>query len=154
MFPFIKYLKYFILFSFAMLSRNQWWSNFLSLMYHALLLSCPKDSVQFSSVSQSCPTLCDPMNRSTPGLPVHHQLPELTQTHVHRVSEAIQPSHPLSSPSPPGPNPSQHQSFPSITKKKKKKTGGGDGISAELFQIQKDAAVKVLHSICHQICKT
>ena len=66
-------------------------------------------SVQFSSVTQSCPTLCDPMNRSTPGLPVHHQLPESTQTHVHRVSDAIQPSHPLSSPSPPDPNPSQHQ---------------------------------------------
>ena len=65
--------------------------------------------VQFSSVSQSCPTLCDPMNHSTPGLPVHHQLPEFTQTHVHRVREAIQLSHPLSSPSPPAPNPSQHQ---------------------------------------------
>ena len=68
-------------------------------------------SVQFSSVAQSCPTLCDPMTRSTPGLPVHHQLPEFTQTHIHRVSDAIQPSHPLSSPSPPGPNPSQHQSL-------------------------------------------
>jgi len=56
-----------------------------------------------------CPTLCDPMNRSTSGLPVHHQLPELIQTHVHRVGDAIQPSHPLSSPSPPAPNPSQHQ---------------------------------------------
>ena len=64
---------------------------------------------QFSSVTQSSPTLCDPMNRSTPGLPVHYQLPELSQTHVHRVSDAIQPSHPLSSPSPPAPNPSQHQ---------------------------------------------
>ena len=68
-------------------------------------------SVQFSSVPQSCPTLCDPKNRSTPGLPVHHQLPEFTQTHVHRVSDAVQPSHPLSSPSPPAPNPSQHQSL-------------------------------------------
>ena len=68
-------------------------------------------SVQFSSVAQSCPTLCDPMNRSMPGLPVHHELPEFTQTHVHRVSDAIQPSHPLSSPSPPAPNPSQHQSL-------------------------------------------
>ena len=68
-------------------------------------------SVQFSSVAQSCPTLCDPMNRSTPGLPVHHQLPEFTQTRVHWVSDAIQPSHPWSSPSPPAPNPSQHQSF-------------------------------------------
>ena len=68
-------------------------------------------SVQFSSVAQSCPTLCDPMNRSTPGLPVHHQLPEFTQTRVHRVSDAIQPSHPLLSPSPPASNPSQHQSL-------------------------------------------
>ena len=68
-------------------------------------------SVQFSSVAQSCPTLCDPMNCSTPGLPVHHQLPEFTQTHVHRVGDAIQLSHPLSSPSPPAPNPSQHQSL-------------------------------------------
>ena len=67
--------------------------------------------LQFSSVAQSCPTLCDPMNRSTPCLPVHHQLPEFTQTQVHRVSDAIQPSHPLSSPSPPAPNPSQHQSL-------------------------------------------
>ena len=54
---------------------------------------------------------CDPMNRSTPGLPVHHQLPQFTQTHVHQVGDAIQPSHPLSSPSPPAPNPSQHQSL-------------------------------------------
>ena len=68
-------------------------------------------SVQFSSVAQSCPTLCNPINHSTPGLPVHHQLPEFTQTHVHRVSDAIQPSHPLSSSSPPAPNPSQHQSL-------------------------------------------
>ena len=60
----------------------------------------PHDEVSFSSVTQSCPTLCNPMNRSTPGLPVHHQLPEFTQTHVHRVSDAIQPSHPLLSPSP------------------------------------------------------
>ena len=63
---------------------------------------------QIRSVAQSCPTLCDPMNRSTPGLPVHHQLPEFTQTHIHRVSDAIQPSHPLSSPSPLAPNPSQY----------------------------------------------
>ena len=63
----------------------------------------------FSSVAQSCLTLCDPMNRRTPGLSVHHQLPEFTQTHVHRVGDAIRPSHPLSSPSPPAPNPSQHQ---------------------------------------------
>ena len=62
-----------------------------------------------SSVPQLCPTLCDPVNRSTPGLPVHHQLPEFTQTHAHWISDAIQPSHPLPSPSPPAPNPSQHQ---------------------------------------------
>ena len=66
-------------------------------------------SVQFSSVTQSCLTLCDPMNRSTPGLPVHHQLPESTQTHVHQVGDAIQPAHPLSSPSPPTFNLSYHQ---------------------------------------------
>ena len=68
-------------------------------------------SVQFNSVTQSCLTLCDPMNRSTPGLPVHHQLPEFTQTHVHRVGDAIQPSHPLSSPSPPALNPSSIRVF-------------------------------------------
>ena len=68
-------------------------------------------SVQFSSVAQLCPTLCDPMYRSTPGLPVHHQLPEFTQTHIHQVRDAIQPSHPLSPPSPPAHNPSQHQSL-------------------------------------------
>ena len=67
-------------------------------------------SVQFSSVAQSCLTLCDPMNRSTPGLPVYHHLLEFTQIHVHRVRDAIQPSHPRSSPSP-APNPSQHQSL-------------------------------------------
>ena len=71
----------------------------------------PISSVQFSSVAQLCPTLCDRMNRSMPGLPVHHQLLEFTQTHVHRVGDAIQPSHPLLSPSPPAPNPSQHQPF-------------------------------------------
>ena len=66
-------------------------------------------SIQFSSVTQLCPTLCNSMNRSTPGLPVHHQLLESSQTHVHCVGDAIQPSYPLSSPSPPAPNPSQHQ---------------------------------------------
>ena len=97
-------------------------------MHHGLVISCerkcrgkgmemmspldmPRSSVQFSSVAQLCPTLCDPMNRSTPGLPVHHQLPEFTQTRVHRVSDAIQPSHPWLSPSSPVPNPSQHQSL-------------------------------------------
>ena len=68
-------------------------------------------SDQIRSVAQSCPTLCDPMNHRMPGLSVHHQLPEFTQTHIHRVSDAIQPSHPLLSPSPPAPNPSQHQSL-------------------------------------------
>ena len=68
-------------------------------------------SIQFSSVAQSCPTLFDPMNFSTPGLPVHHQLPGFAQTHVHQLGYAIQPFHPLSSPSPPAPNPSQHQSL-------------------------------------------
>ena len=66
---------------------------------------------QIRSVAQSCPILRDPMNHSTPGLPVHHQLPEFIQTHVHQVSDAVQPSHPLSSPSPLTPNPSQHQSL-------------------------------------------
>ena len=69
------------------------------------------NSVQFSSVTQSFLTLCNPMNCSMPGLPVHHQLSEFTQTHVHRVGDAIQPSHPASSPSSPAPNPSQHQSL-------------------------------------------
>ena len=70
-----------------------------------------KVNVQFSSVTQLCPTLCDPMNHSTPGLPLHYQLPEFTRTHVHRVSDTIQTSHPLSSPFPPALNPSQHRSL-------------------------------------------
>ena len=82
----------------------------LSLELHLRRPSLP--SVQFSSVTQSCLTLCDPMNCSKPGLPVHHRLLEFTQTHVHRVNDAIQPSHPLSSPFPHAPNHSQHQSFP------------------------------------------
>ena len=86
--------------------KEGWWNSYMSLK--TALLSDPC-SVQFSSVTQSCPTLCDPMNCSMPGLPVHHQLLEFTHTHVHRVGDAIQPSHPLSSPSPPAPNPSQHQ---------------------------------------------
>ena len=77
--------------------------QFISLMsYNFCSTGLLPPSVQFSSVAQLCPTLCD--HRSTPGLPVHHQLPEFTQTHVHRVRDAIQPSHPLSSPSPPAPN--------------------------------------------------
>ena len=79
---------------------------------HLAFIFCVSSTLvgpQFSSVqSFSRVQLCDPMNRSMPGLPVHHQLPEFTQTHVHRVGDAIQPSHPLSSPSPPAPNPSQH----------------------------------------------
>ena len=72
---------------------------------------CWYNSIQFSSVAQSCLNLCNPVNHTTPGLPVHHQLPEFTQTHVHRITDDIQPSHPLSSPSSPAPNPSQHQSL-------------------------------------------
>ena len=75
----------------------------------SVFLQIQFSSAQFSSAAQPCLTLCNPMNRSTPGLPVHHQLPEFTQTHVHRVSDTIQPSHPLSSPSPPAPDPFQHQ---------------------------------------------
>ena len=81
---------------------------FLLLLLFFFSFAYSKGEIQFSSVSQSCPTLCDPMNRSTPGLPVHHKLPEFTQTHVHWVGDAIHPSHPLSSPSPPAPHPSQH----------------------------------------------
>ena len=86
------------------------WSSCESYTHYRCALAPGKFS--FSSVSwvtQSCPTLCDPMNRSPPGFPVHHQLLEFTQTHAHRVCDAIQPSHPLSSPAPPAPNPSQHQ---------------------------------------------
>ena len=107
--------------------RGAWWATVprvtqrrirLKLLgVHAPLLPCTSDRRyhlsrvrQFSSVqSLSHVRLCNPMNRSTPGLPVHHQLPEFTQTHVHRVGDAIQPSHPLSAPSPPAPNPSQHK---------------------------------------------
>ena len=77
--------------------------------YHTIALIIDVSSVQFSLVAQSCPTLCYPMNRGTPGLPVHHQLPEFTQTHVHQVGDDIQPSYPLSSPFTPALNPSQHQ---------------------------------------------
>ena len=76
---------------------------------NCLLENVSGSSVQFSSVAQSSPTLCDPMNHSTPGFPVHHKLPEFTQTHAHRVGDAIQPSHHLSSPSSPVPSPSKHQ---------------------------------------------
>ena len=78
-------------------------------LYPRATWEAPLNVIQFSSVAQSCLTLCDPMNHSIPGLPVHHKLLEFTQTHAHRVGDAIQPSHPLLSPSPPAPNPSQHQ---------------------------------------------
>ena len=100
--------------SHGMLSINTCWMNEFSysVYFHELFVTPgiikEKASVQFSSAAQSCPILCDPMNHSTPGLPVHHQLLEFTQTHIHRVSDAIQPSHPLLSPSLPAPNPSQH----------------------------------------------
>ena len=100
--------------------------KFIWIIYHSLFVLQPQrlnnwrkntrlslkvQFSQFSSDAQSCLTLCDSMNPSMPGLPVHHQLPEFTKTHIHRVGDAIQPSHPLSSPFPPGPNPSQHQSL-------------------------------------------
>ena len=90
-------------------SRDQ--TQVSSIADRFLTIRTTREAFQFSSVAQSCPTLCDPKNWSTPGLPVHHQLPESTQTHVHQVGDVIQPSHPLSSPSPPTPNPSQHQSI-------------------------------------------
>ena len=93
-----------ILYSMTLLNSLISFSNFL-------IVSLGLSTHQFSSVTQSYPTLCDPKNHSTPGLTVHHHLPEFNQIHVHRVHDAIQPSHPRSSPSPPAPNPSQHQSF-------------------------------------------
>ena len=102
----VTHIQVLILFPFQLLQNVE--QNSLC---HTVSLSVQFSSVQSSSVAQSCLTLCDPMNRSTPGLPVHHQLPEFIQTHVHRVGDAIQPSHPLSSPSPPASNPSQHQSL-------------------------------------------
>ena len=91
------FFQYFMKSSFCYISKSR--PLFKNFLFH----------VQFSSVTQSCPTLCNPMNCSKPGLPVHHQLPESTQTHVHWVSDAVQPSHPLSSPSPPPVNLSQYQ---------------------------------------------
>ena len=98
-------LLFWPLFMFYLLSFKKHTYQYLSLCKLKIIWRC----FQFSSVAQSCPTLCDPMNRSTPGLPVHHQLPEFTQTHVHWVGDAIQPSYPLLSPSPPTFNHSQHQ---------------------------------------------
>ena len=97
--------------------ENQFWNDQFKILkikglnYHLKICKIMYSNFQFSSVAQSCPTLCYPMNCSTPGGPVHHQLPEFTQTHIYRVGDAIQPFHPLSSPSPPAPNPSQHQSL-------------------------------------------
>ena len=102
------------------ITREQWervrWHshqqvNVKSVNKESRRVGCVLEGDQIRSVAQSCPTLCNPMNCSTPGLPVHHQLPEFTQTHVHRVGDAIQPSHPLPSHSPPAPNPSQYQSL-------------------------------------------
>ena len=93
--------------------EKQWLASvvafFFARQHHWIFYKYSLQSVQFSSVPQLCLTLCDPMDHSTPGLPVYHQLLEFTQTHVHWVGDAIQSSHPLSSPSPPAPNPSQHQ---------------------------------------------
>ena len=94
--------------------QRTWIDTSLKMIYKYLItgkiLRIPNHA-QFSSVAQSCLTHCDPMNHSVPGLLVHHQLPEFTQTHVHWAGDAIQPTHPPSSPSPPTPNPSQHQSL-------------------------------------------
>ena len=87
------------------------WHHINSSILARVVLFTPSVSQSVSSVAQSCLTLCDPMNRSTPGLPVYHHVLEFTQTHIHRVHDAIQPSHPLLSPFPPAPNPSQHQSL-------------------------------------------
>ena len=117
----MRWPKYWTLASFLPKNTQDWtpieWTGWISLQSKGLsrvfsnTTDQPISSVQFSSVTQSCPTLWDPMNRSTPGPPVHHHLPEFTQTHVHRVCDAIQPFHPLLSPASPAPNPSQHQSL-------------------------------------------
>ena len=92
--------------------RDGTWVSCIAGRFFTIWVTTEAPQSQFSSVqSLSRVRLCDPMNRSTPGLSVHHQLPEFIQTHVHRVSDATQPSHPLSSPSSPAPNPSQHQSL-------------------------------------------
>ena len=88
---------------------GKWIRVYVWLSLYAVHLKLSQHCQLTISSVQSCPTLCDHINRSMPGLPVHHQLPEYTQTHVHQVGDAIQPSHPLSSPSPPAPNPPQHQ---------------------------------------------
>ena len=100
---------------------------FSYILHLEVLRSSKHYSVQFSSVAQSCPTLCDPMNCSIPGLPVHHQLPEFTQTQVHRVGDAIQPSHPLSSTSPPALNPSHAGDQPGLIQGIRSGDGVGKG---------------------------
>ena len=90
-------------------SGHDWSDSACTAHRVSMVYLCNQDPVQFSSAAQLCLTLCDPMHCSTPGFPVHHQLPELAQTHVHRIGDAIQPSHPLSSPPPPAFNLSQHQ---------------------------------------------
>ena len=107
-------LTIFILFicsSVTTLSPSHPWNKMPTITTFILITLLHIYIYQIRSVARSCPTLCDPINHSTPGLPVQHQLPEFTQTHIHRVSDAIQPSHPLSSPSHPAPSPSQHQSL-------------------------------------------
>ena len=103
-----------MIFSTLLLLKLKYSRRLCILVNPKLNLSTIQFNIQFSLVTQSCPTLCNPTDCSTPELPVHHQLPELTQTHVHRVGDAIQPSHPLSSPSPPVFNLSQHQVLCSI----------------------------------------
>ena len=105
---FVKWLNYYY---FVLLDCFPLFLHFLTSLDKFALWSSGKASVQFSSVTQLCPTPWDPVDCSTPGFPIQHQLPELAQTHVHRVGDAIQPSHPLSSPSPPAFNFSQHQSL-------------------------------------------
>ena len=92
-----------------LVSQHSWPQLYGQICFASIFSNNPFSSVQFSSVAQLCPTLCHPRNHSTPGLPAHYKLPEFTQTHAHRVDDAIQPSHPLSSPSPSAPNLSQHQ---------------------------------------------
>ena len=119
MLTFTFFLIYFILFFFSLkLSllltswfaySDLWFKSLLILNYTVKAAFTLSTAFQFSSVAQLCPTLCDPLNSSTPGFPVHHQLLELAKTHIHQVGDAIQPFHPLSSPSPPAFNLSQHQ---------------------------------------------
>ena len=116
MFPNILINSFQKLFGFLQASisnlRLTWCSEaYIIMNYNNIVQNTRISSDQIRSVAQSCPTLCDPMNHSTPGLPVHHQLPEFTETHVHRVSDTIQPSHPLPSPSPPAPNPPSMRVF-------------------------------------------